>query len=191
MAFVAKAFETAVNVPTTGVQTVDGLTTGDNQTYVLGAQTAPDENGFWISSSTVAWKRPAWQATGAVAQPGTVAWIAPGGTLNGAKFVYMSNTANVIIDTNPQTWAVSVPPVMVHVASDFTAAPVASAVLPTLSHTPNGGDFSVFIDGIRQPDTSDYYSVAGTTVTLNLVGTGGQITLANIVTGVTVRYTYT
>jgi hypothetical protein len=184
MTFKAAAVATS-NVTPSGSQTVDGTATGDNKIIALTAQTTGAQNGFWVSSSTGAWSRPAWWASGSTQEPGVTFWAVPNGGSNGGKLWYMSNTANVVVDTDTPNFAVVIPPFTLHMQTDTFAAPISSGTF-TLSHTPDGADFSLFIDGIRQPDTSDYYTRTGTSVTL-----GASVTLANVETAVTFRYTYT
>lgn len=189
MAYTAKAFESMSNVPLTGVQAVDGVTTGDNDTAYLGAQTDPTENGPWITSSSTAWARPAWFPSGKTIQPGEgLAFSAPGGAVNGSKLINETSTAPFVVDTDVQAWALTVAsaaPVLVQ--KDVFAASIATATIGPLTKTPNGAQLDVFVDGRLQPDNQFTYPGTGGALFIDLAV---ALVLSEIESEVIVRYTY-
>jgi hypothetical protein len=86
-----------VDVPLTGLQTIDGVTLVDGDRVLLVAQLNPIGNGLWVAHAG-AWTRPADFASGSTAGQAYVLILS--GAVN-AGSSWLCNTPTAVIDTDP------------------------------------------------------------------------------------------
>lgn len=177
------AYESTANITLSGVQTVDGVATSNDQVVVLGAQTTASENGPWSVSSTGAWSRPSWYDSGSTQNAGLIYWVAPGGS-NGGNWVYATNSATFTVDTTATTWAQPATgggSASINIQTDVFTVSGGTGASETLTHAPNGNLVQVFFDGVLQP--SSFWSYSGTAFIATWASGEGPSTI-------TVTYTY-
>lgn len=83
-----------------------GVNSGD--LVLLTGQSAGAENGPWVTSSSGAWTRPAWYASGQTTQAFlNIEILVRVGTVNTGTWWRITNTSAITIDTTPTAWAIS------------------------------------------------------------------------------------
>lgn len=94
-----------VNSPPSGPATIDSSTVEDDWRVLLTNQTVPQDNGIWIVNTGGDWVRPDDFPTGVAIPDGLMVSV---GEVNGSwnwASVWMFQGAGVIVDTDPNYWA--------------------------------------------------------------------------------------
>jgi hypothetical protein len=169
----AKAMMTTnVTISNPATAVFDGVTLTANDRLVLTGQTAPAENGIYVfNGSSSALTRSA-DADSFAEIAGALIGVAAGGTTNGSKVLFFTNTSTGTLGSTAVTTTVinSTPGLLAsNFVDDETPSGTPNGVLVTftLANTPIAGSVKLYIEGIRLTvGAGNDYTISGANITM-------------------------
>jgi hypothetical protein len=181
-----KAIMTAnVTVSNPGTATFDGVALSNGDRILLTGQTAPAENGIYIfNGSAVALTRSG-DADAWTEFPGMMVTSYSGGTSNGSKIYFCTNTTGGTLGTTAITY------ILVNAASGLSGSNFVDDETPagtvngsnttfTLANTPVAGSVKLYCQGVRlNAGAGNDYTISGATITMLSAPLTGEILKAD------------
>ncbi|MDE3205142.1 MAG: hypothetical protein KGQ66_13105 [Acidobacteriota bacterium] len=99
---ISAAAVSVINVPTSGLQVIDGQAVAAGQTVLLVGQATASQNGLWVAA-TGAWARHSSFPTGS-ALAAVAVTVTSGAVWAGTSWQPMLAGSAVTVDTSPQWW---------------------------------------------------------------------------------------